>query len=162
MAGKKKVGGIKPGAVRKRAAPRPPRKATTKEKVAGAVLQSPVYQDRVYRTDGTFVFPCAEKKKVGGVKASAEPGSHRGARKCDDCTGFHFQGNWHHDLKCPRLSVMWKAAGFRYEDWPCIYNCEPTVFPSAWVHKWNCPFWKTTNATPFDKPAGTPTPKVES
>lgn len=138
MASKKKVGGLKRRVSKKKRAPAPPTRASKAEKDLAGKVQAP-------------------SKKVGGLKASPTPATHRGAKKCDECDGFMYHGNWHHDSTCPRLAVMWKAAGFTRSDWRCVYDCEPTEFPGAFAHKWNCPFWNTTDETPFDRPVGTAT-----
>lgn len=53
--------------------------------------------------------------------------------------------------------MIWHAEGERYRlsDWTsgiyqcCPFHCDGTELPSGVTHAWNCPFWDTTDETPF-------------
>lgn len=78
-------------------------------------------------------------------------------RRCESCTGYFPKDgtNWIHDARCPKTVMLYYVYGFRYEDWDspvyqcCPWQCEGTNMPSGVTHHWMCPFWTTTDATPF-------------
>lgn len=90
------------------------------------------------------------RKQPGRFKTetAVRVSSHWGT--CEQCAGRMHGETWLHAAGCSRTVVFWKSHGLGWlGDWPCPHRCHPVELASCYTHPWDCPFWSTTEETPF-------------